>query len=36
MEDEVVLLSVDKYESFLQDDSIILGVFIQGYPKYPK
>ena len=26
----------DKHESFLQDDSITLGVFSQACPKYPK
>ena len=26
----------DKNESFLQDDSITLGVFSQACPKYPK
>ena len=36
MGDEVVLLAADKYNSFLQDDTIILAVFNQDYPKYPK
>ena len=36
MEDEVVLLPSDKCESFLQDDSIILGSCNQNCPKYSK
>ena len=36
MGDEVVLLPVDKYKSFLQDDTIILGVCNQACPKYLK
>ena len=36
MGDEVVLLAVDKYKSFLQDDTIILGVCNQACPKYLK
>ena len=32
---EAVLLPADKYESFLQDDSI-LDVYHQACPKYPK
>ena len=33
---EVVLLPTDKYESFLQDNTIILGVCNKDYPKYSK
>ena len=32
---EVFFLPADKYESFLQGDTI-LGVYNQAYPKYPK
>ena len=35
-EEVVVLLSTDKYESFQQGDSIILGVCNKACPKYPK
>ena len=34
--DKVVLLPAHKYESFLQDDTIILGFCNQASPKYPK
>ena len=33
---EVDFLPADKYESFLQDDIISLGVGSQICPKYPK
>ena len=36
MGDEVDFLPADKRESFLQVDSINLGVRSQAYPKYPK
>ena len=36
MGDEVDFLPVDKQGSFLQVDIIILGVYIQICPKYPK
>ena len=36
MGDEVYFLSADKYESFLQFDSITLAVRSQTCPKYPK
>ena len=36
MGDEVVFLPADKYESFLQNDTIILGVCKQARQKYPK
>ena len=36
MEDEVDFLLADKHESFLQDDSVILGVCCQSCSKYPK
>ena len=32
----MVLLPADKYESFLQDDTVILGVCNQGHSKDPK
>ena len=35
-EEVIVLLSTDKYESFLKGDSIILGVCNKACPKYPK
>ena len=34
--DEVTLFPTDKQESFLQDASIILGVYKQVYPTYPE
>ena len=34
--DEVYFLPADKGESFLQVDSITLGVHSQACPKYPK
>ena len=36
MVDEVDFLPVDKYESFLQVDSITLDVCSQACPNYPK
>ena len=36
MGDEVDFLPADKHKSFLQDDSVILGVHSQACPKYPK
>ena len=36
MRDEVDFLPGDKHKSFLQDDSITLGVRSQACPKYPK
>ena len=36
MGDEVDFLSADKDESFIQVDSITLGVHSQACPKYPK
>ena len=36
MRDAVDLLSADKNKSFLQDDSITLGVHSQACPEYPK
>ena len=36
MGDEVPFLPTDKYKSFLQVDSIPLGVQSQACPKYPK
>ena len=36
MRDEVALLPADKYKSFLQGASIILGVWKQTFPKYPE
>ena len=33
---EVDFLPAYKHKSFLQDDSIPLGVHRQAYPKYPK
>ena len=36
MEDEVDFLPADKRKSFLQIDSITLGVRCQACPKYPK
>ena len=36
MGDEVDFLPADKPKSFLQDDSIILGVRSQAGPKYQK
>ena len=36
MENEVDFLPADKHESFLQVDSINLGVRGQAYPRYPK
>ena len=33
---EVDFLRADKHKTVLQVDSIILGVHIQTYPKYPK
>ena len=36
MKDEVDFLPAGKHESFLQVESIILGVRSQAYPKYPK
>ena len=36
MGDEVDFLSADKDESFVQVDSITLGVRSQAWPKYPK
>ena len=34
--DEVVLLPTDKHENFLQGATIILGLFNQACPNYPK
>ena len=34
--DEGYFRHADKHQSFLQVDTIILGVCIQGCPKYPK
>ena len=34
--DEVDFLSMDKYQGFLQFDTIILGVCSQACPIYPK
>ena len=36
MKDEVDFLPVDKRESFLQIDTIILGVRVQAYPNFSK
>ena len=36
MGDEVELLLADKHKSFLQDDSVTLGVISQRNPKYQK
>ena len=36
MGDEIDFLPADKQESFLQVDSITLGVCSQACPKYPK
>ena len=36
MRDEVDFLPADKHKSFLQVDSITLGVCSQACPKYPK
>ena len=36
MEDEVHFSTADKHRSFLQVDSITLGVHSQAYTKYPK
>ena len=36
MGDEVVFLTADKRKSFLQVDSITLGVRSQALPKYPE
>ena len=36
MKDEVNFLSADKRQRFLQIDNIILGVFGQACPNYPK
>ena len=33
---EVGFLAADKHKSFLQDDSITLGIYSQVCPKYPK
>ena len=36
MEDEIGFLPAAKHESFLQVDSVTLGVRSQSWPKYPK
>ena len=36
MGDEVHFLPADKHESFLQGDSITVGVRSQALPRYPK
>ena len=36
MGNEVDILPANEHKSFLQDNSINLGVRTQAYPKYPK
>ena len=36
MNDEVYFWHADKHRSLLQTDAIVLGVFNQACPKYPK